>query len=220
MAADDKSPPVIAAMPRRPSQKRGQERVDALLEAADRLLMEHDPSEIGLYDVAKLAGVPPTSAYHFFPTKDAMFLALAERYLGKMHDMVDDEVSGGELECWQDLIAIWYHRVVRYFNENLPARKLFIGSAVGSDIKRMDFRDIQTNAPAMYDVLNRIFEMPYIKDHELKFIVLVGIYDGIWMSSYAAEGYITPAFAREGLRAGLAYLESFIPRIVPFRAPD
>jgi AcrR family transcriptional regulator len=220
MTADEKSMPAIAAMPRRPSQKRGQERVDALLDAADRLLMEHDPGEIGLYDVAKLAGVPPTSAYHFFPTKDAIFLALAERYLAKMHGSVDDEVTGGDLECWQDLIGIWYHRVVRYFNDNLPARKLFIGSAVGSDIKRMDFHDIQTNAPAMYETLNRIFEMPFIKDHELKFIVLVGIYDGIWMSSYAAEGYITPAFEREGLRAGLAYLETFIPRIVPFRAPS
>ena len=62
---------------RRPSQKRGQARVDALLEAADQLLLERDASEIGLYDVAHLAGVPPTSAYHFFPTKESVLLALA-----------------------------------------------------------------------------------------------------------------------------------------------
>ncbi len=39
------------------------------------------PDDIGLYQIAEEAGVPPASTYHFFPTKDAAFLALAQRYL-------------------------------------------------------------------------------------------------------------------------------------------
>ncbi|OYW87702.1 MAG: hypothetical protein B7Z22_03915 [Hyphomonas sp. 32-62-5] len=45
------------------------------------LLADHSPDEIGLYQIADQANVPPGSVYHFFPTKEAAFLALANRYL-------------------------------------------------------------------------------------------------------------------------------------------
>ena len=204
---------------RRPAQKRSQARVTALLDAADHLLMERDLADIGLYDVANLAKVPPTSAYHFFPTKESVFLALAERYLQTLHAKLEEPIDPAAIEQWPELIAARYHRVVDYFNEFLPARKLFMGTAIGSDVQTLDFDDMKTLSEWMYHSLNVYFEMPYLKDPGFKFTVLFGIYDGIWATSYAKHGYITADYAREGLRAGLAYLATFLPQTIALRPP-
>jgi len=219
-AADNASALSSLAAGRRPAQKRSHLRVTALVDAADRLLQDRDINDIGLYDVAHMAKVPPTSAYHFFPTKESVFLALAQRYLQTLHATLQEPLDLEAIERWQDLIAVRYFRVVDYFNASLPARKLFIGMAVGSDVKKLDFEDMDNLAVWTYRSMDAIFEMPFVRDPAFKFTVLFGIQDGIWASSYAKHGYIAPDFAQEGLRAGLAYLSTFLPQTIALRAPS
>ncbi len=205
---------------RRPAQKRSHLRVTALLDAADQLLQERDINDIGLYDVAHMAKVPPTSAYHFFPTKESVFLALAQRYLQTLHMALQAPLDLEAIERWQDLVIMRYDLVVDYFNASLPARKLFIGMAVGSDVKKLDFEDMDHLVLWFHRSMDAIFDMPFVRDPVLKFTVLFGIQDGIWASSYAKHGYITPAFAEEGRRAALAYLSTFLPQTIALRPPN
>jgi AcrR family transcriptional regulator len=204
---------------RRVSQKRSQIRVEALLIAADQLLQEREIGDIGIYDVAHLADVPPASAYHFFPTKESVFLALAERYLQELHAALADSMKLAVIERWPSYIQSRYDAAVTFFNDRVAARRLLLGAAVGSDIKNLDLADIDRYTADWYDEMNMIFVMPYVKDAHLKFTVLIGIYDGIWQASYAKYGHINSEFAREGLAAGLAYLETFLPRTIPLRDP-
>jgi AcrR family transcriptional regulator len=213
------APPPNLATGRKPSQKRSQVRVTALLDAADRLLRERDIHDIGLYDVANLADVPPTSAYHFFPTKESVFLGLAERYLETMHRALEQPFDRGAIERWQDLVTLRYYRVVEYFNANLCARKLFLGMGILSDIKKLDLEDTDKIAASTYASMNQYFEMPYVRDPSFKFTVAYALHDGIWMSSYGKFGHITPEFASEGLRAYLAYISTFLPDTIALRAP-
>jgi AcrR family transcriptional regulator len=204
---------------RKPAQRRSRERVEALLDAAASLLEEHEIADISLYDVARSAGVPPGSVYHFFPTKESVLYALAQRYHGEMHASVDAEVDEAEIDGWQSIIALRYARVVRYFNERPAARRLFMGAGVSSEIKKLDVDDIQSIAAGSYADLDRYLHMPHIRNPELRFTVLIGIYDGVWAASYAQHGYITEDYAREGLAAALAYCETFLPKVVPLRQP-
>jgi len=204
---------------RRPAQKRSQARVDALLDAADALLQAREITDISLYDVANAAQVPPTSAYHFFPTKESVFLALAERYLQTLHAVLDMPVDVDAIERWQDLVTIRYYRVVDYFNASLTARKLFMGMALMSDVRKLDFQDMDNLAAGTYQSMDRYFEMPYVRDPAFKFNVSFAIYDGIWAASYARHGHITPAYAKEGIRAALAYMSTFLPETIALRAP-
>ena len=202
------------------SQKRSQVRVEALLNAADRLLQQREASEVGVYDVANLAAVPPASAYHFFATQESVLLALAERYLLRLHESLRRALQVAPIERWPDYVRARYHEAVRFFNSSPVACKLLLGAEVGSTIKELDLADIDRGTAEWYDSMNEIFVMPYVPDAHLKFKVLVGIYDGIWMASYANYGFITPEFAREGLTAGLAYLDSFLPKTIPLRDPS
>jgi AcrR family transcriptional regulator len=204
---------------RRVSQKRSQIRVEALLLAADQLLQDREIADIGIYDVAHLADVPPASAYHFFRTKESVFFALAERYLQELHQALAASLDVAVIQRWPDYIQSRYDSAVAFFNARVAARKLLLGAVVGSDIKNLDIADIDRYTAGWYDEMNAIFVMPYVKDAHLKFTVLIGIYDGIWQASYAKYGHINAEFAREGLAAGLAYLETFLPKTIPLRDP-
>ncbi|QUD90248.1 TetR/AcrR family transcriptional regulator [Phenylobacterium montanum] len=218
-AAEETAAPTVGSA-RKPAQKRSLIRVNALLDAADALLQDREISDIGLYDVANAAKVPPTSAYHFFPTKESVFLALAERYLHKMHEALNAPLDLEAIERWQDFVTARYWRVVEYFNASLAARKLFMGTALQSDIRKLDFQDMDSSAAGTYRLMDRYFVMPYVRDPAFKSAVGYAIHDGIWAVSFAKHGYITPEYAREGIRATLAYMSTYLPDTIALRAPQ
>jgi AcrR family transcriptional regulator len=208
-----------AGEPRRPSQQRSRLRFEVLLDAADALLGDRETTEVGLYDIAGAAKVPPASVYHLFPTKEAAFVALAERYLAGLSNHVTAPVSSGQLRRWQDLVALELHRAVEYYNDHKVMSKLFFGANVVRDVRILDVRNVEAASASTYDRMNALFEMPYLYDADTKFAALIGIYDGIWMTSYARHGRITADFARETELAGLAYCQTFLPAVIPLRAP-
>jgi AcrR family transcriptional regulator len=208
-----------AAEPRRPSQKRSRLRYEMLLDAADALLSYQETTEVGLYDIAGAAKVPPASVYHLFPTKEAAFVALAERYLIGLSHHIVRPLQAGELRRWQDLVTIELHRAVEYYNSNGVMSKLFFGANVIPDVRILDVKNVEAVSASMYERMNTIFEMPYLYDADTKFAALIGIYDGIWMTSYARHGRITADFARETELAAMAYCGTFLPPVIPLRPP-
>jgi AcrR family transcriptional regulator len=209
-----------AYLSRKPTQKRSQARVEALLHAADQLLRERGLHEVGMHEIALAANATPSSAYHYFATREALFLRLAERYLVELRTVLDAPIDLASIERWPDYIALMNARTVAFFNDRPAARRLMLGSAVGSEVRNLDYEDIEGTARRGYDDMNRVFVMPYVREPELKFRVLIGIYDGVWASSFAKHGYITPSFAREALAAGVAYLSTLLPPAIPLRDPE
>jgi AcrR family transcriptional regulator len=210
---------MTVAEPRRPSQRRSRLRYQMLLDATDVLLKAKETTEVGLYDIAGAAKVPPASVYHLFPTKEAAFVALAERYLIGLADHVTSAFHVGELRRWQDFVIIELRRAIEYYNNNSVMSKLFFGANVIPDVRILDIKNVSVESASVYDRMNTLFEMPYIYDADTKFAALIGIYDGIWMTSYARHGKITLDFARETELAALAYCETFLPAVIPLRAP-
>lgn len=64
---------------RAPQQARGTARVHAILDAAEQVVSQSGPDGASMNAVAKAAGTAPGSLYHFFPDKDALLDAVAER---------------------------------------------------------------------------------------------------------------------------------------------
>jgi AcrR family transcriptional regulator len=208
-----------ATEPRRPSQQRSRLRFEKLLDAADALLVDKEATQVGLYDIAGAAGVPPASVYHLFPTKEAAFVALGERYLNGLNAHITQAAPMGQLRRWQNLVSLELYRAVEYYNDRKVMLKLFYGANVIADVRLLDVRNVAAASASTYDRMNKLFEMPYLYDADTKYAALIGIYDGIWMTSYARHGWITPEFARESELAGIAYCETFLPAVIPLRAP-
>ena len=67
---------------------------NALLTAARELLEERGPSSLGLREIARRVGVSAPSAYHHFPSLDAIAVGLAEQGAAEMAQCLKVPASG------------------------------------------------------------------------------------------------------------------------------
>jgi AcrR family transcriptional regulator len=210
-----------AKQPRRPLQKRSRERFKALLDATDALLEVSDVSEVGLYGIAEQANVPPGSVYHFFPTKEAAFVALAERYLEQLYRLTRLAPPDlDQIRNWPDLFRVGSLKVMDFYNSNPVMLKLFFGSAISPEIRHRDAVYVEALSASGYDWMNTFFEMPYIPDAERKFSVVWSIFDGVTKTSYERHGKMTMEFHREQMEAIIGYCRTFLPEVIPLRSPE
>ncbi|MFL5576642.1 MAG: TetR/AcrR family transcriptional regulator [Gemmatimonadaceae bacterium] len=84
-------PPASSAVPRRrvPTQRRSRERLDRITRAAGELCAAAGAGAATMEGIAARAGTSVGSLYQFFPNKDALLHAVAERYVADMGELLD-----------------------------------------------------------------------------------------------------------------------------------
>lgn len=197
--------------PRRPSRGPGVVRFNALVDATERLLTEHSPDDIGLYQIGEAAGAPMASVYHFFPTTDAAFLALTERYLEGFLALTQQPVEASKLRSWQDLVDHDLRQAMEFYNTHPPAMKIFLGGFGGLEARQANIRYNRGIAMSLYARLNAAFHMPLIRDVATKFQIAVTLLDAVWAVSYEAHGRITDEFCREAKAVLVSYCGLILP---------
>jgi AcrR family transcriptional regulator len=73
-----------------PVQRRARETVDAILTATERIVREHDFDRVTTNEIARLAGVSVGSLYQYFPCKQALIVAVAERREGEIARLIEN----------------------------------------------------------------------------------------------------------------------------------
>jgi len=86
-----------------PLQKRSHERMAAILEAAHAVLRRDGAEAATATGIAQEAGVAVGSFYHYFPNKEAAFLALYEGKLAELRDFA----TAAELPSGERRQALW-----------------------------------------------------------------------------------------------------------------
>lgn len=203
---------------RQPMRERGQVRFQRLLEAAEDLVSKHDPDDVGLYQIAERAGIAPASVYHFFPTKNAALLALAEKHQGEIRALVNAPLPAARLVSWQDLLIIRQERAVSYYNAHLAAAKIFLGIHPSWEVHQADKAYNRSASATLFGYYDHFFEMPYVQDPQTKFEVVYSIADAIWSISFERLGAITPQYCEEAISACVAYCRTFLPDRVSARS--
>lgn len=200
------------ACPRAPSRGRGVIRYEGLLDSLEALLVDHDLEDVGLYQIAEHAGVPHASVYHFFPTKEAAFLALVQRYVSEIRSQQKHRpVPPEALRSWQDFLAQELREAIGFFRLTPQAMKLFIGRFGGMESWRAEMNQNTSAARLLFKRLNCAFHLPYIRDAETKFLTFIEVVDAVLGISYVRDGEITDEAVEEAHRAGVAYCRLFLP---------
>lgn len=212
-----KDDPKPRARPRVPSRGRGIIRHEALLDATEELLRDRQTDDIGLYQIAEQANIPPASVYHFFPTKEAAFLALARRFIQGFSDIYKQPVDYAALTGWQELAKWHLQLAVDYYHQHPPSMKLFLGRYGGYETQRANAALNGDIARTSYHRLNTVFHMPTLRDEERIFRVNIEIIDAILAISYVTHGVITEAYQDEAHRASVAYCRQYLPEMIDLR---
>lgn len=203
--------------PRAPQRGRGVVRYEALLDATDELLQTQSTDDVGLYQIAERAGVPPASAYHFFPTKEAAFLGLAQRYLRGFSELTRRPVPAQALAGWQALMRWDLEQGLGYYHAHPAALKILLGGYGGMATRQANSAYNRRIGASTYQRLNAAFHMPPLRDPVTLFHVNIEITDAIWTLSFLEHGRLTPAFTEEAHRASVAYCRLYLPEHVELR---
>lgn len=202
-----------------PARERGIQRFSQLLDATDALLAERHVDDIGLYGIAEKAGVPPASVYHFFPTIEAAFHALAQRYLQGFMELFSEPVEPSAFSSWLDLMARDQRLSVTYFSDHPAAMKLFLGRYGGEETRKAEIEFNRRAGKGLWLRLKSVFNMPELAGAEVKLTNMLFIQDALWSAGYAADGIVTAECLEESRRACQAYLRLYFPEHISLR-PD
>jgi AcrR family transcriptional regulator len=86
--------PRPSTVPRKaPSQARSQATVEAILQATERLLVKEGYERLSTNRVAAAAGVSVGSLYQYFPGKEALLAALADRHRERMMALLFERMA-------------------------------------------------------------------------------------------------------------------------------
>lgn len=104
--------PARSARGRRTARPSGDDREGAILATAERLLGRRSVREISIDDLARGAGISRPTFYFYFPSKDAVLLALLDRVVQEADAAlaaVPDTLAADPSRFWRDCIAT-FHR--------------------------------------------------------------------------------------------------------------
>lgn len=202
---------------RRPRQKRSQQRFEAILDSADRLLETLEPEAISVYTLAEEAGLSAPSIYHFFPDAGQVFVALAERYTREFVGLLDLPLPPG-ITTWQAYFAVRYGHGRDHYNAHAAARRLLLGSGLSATIRARDLENDSVLAQRSMAEVSQLFEIAPSADLIERFTELLVINDAIWSLSVHRHGVITDAYEEQARRAREAYCRTFLPEYLPLRA--
>jgi len=200
----------VVARPEPHRQARGRRRIEAILDAADRVILRQQSTALSLPDVAGEAGLPVASLYHYFPTPAAVQVALARRYLLALEALAAQPLAHGELTQWADISRHHARQAIGFYNAHPVAMRLLFGPESGWQIRGADLESGARVGRIYCRKLVQHFVVAQSPALEQAFAVGVVISDSIWSLSFARHGRIEPGMAEEAMRARLAYLQLYV----------
>jgi len=204
--------------PRKPVRKHAQERLDLLLDATEALLADLHNEDVSLAQIAAASGVPLASVYHFFPNRNAAFVALAQRFHGDLRYQAS-QPHPVPPSTWQELVQLDQRRGASYLNGRPAALRLFMGAGVSVQVRNTDLIGNVALTRIRVEQYQRLFDMPRIPDLEQRMAVVLALSDGVWALSYSVHARITDDYVAESVRASVSYLRCFMPEFIPLRQP-
>lgn len=147
---------------RRPAQERSRNRYDAILNAAKELIVEKGSAQLKIHEIASLAKVTPASIYQYFPSKNAITLALAKHTFDHAFDsLVDSLPKAASLDeaciILQGMIEKHYQI---YLND--PAMlDIWVSITADKSLQDLDLEDSRRQAALIFECIKLFFEPHY-----------------------------------------------------------
>jgi AcrR family transcriptional regulator len=196
-------------------RRRGIERHNILLDATERLLADNSDEDISLAQIAEAAGVPLASVYHFFPNRNAAFVALAKRFNEEIYRLSITPLLDPEPQDWQELLHMIHARAAAFQNSRPAALRLFLGAGVSVAVRNADLSGNARIARSRERFFEAYFHMPFLPDFVERLEIAGASMDGIWALSYGRHGHITEPYRKEATAAAIDYLRRFLPQFLP-----
>ena len=207
-AAPLREPPTA---PRQPRQERGQRRVDAILDATAAIVIEEGLAGATMHAIAKRSGTTIGSLYHFFPDRDAVVVALAERHgraIGEMAlTLASVDWSALSLEDAIDRFVETLVGYVRRHPDVFPVAQAAL--AVQPDLRQRDETPERLLLAATKAIVSARTPDAPAAERTARAMMMLALVEGVVERSTRITNPTPAVMYRELKRALCAYLGSF-----------
>jgi len=201
-----KSPPNPAFIARKPQQQRAKNRVDAVLQAAEELLLESGISGFSIPALAERLEYPRATIYKFFPTPYALLNELAERQLGALEAHLAGYAQKlAAAKDWQETVTRMVHAASEFYQHN-PAAQVVLLTGPISDAS---FRSLEYTIARLGTLTRALFaergiDIPQGAPDIAALAVEFGT--ASFRMSYFLHGRMTKEYTQAGADVMLAFL--------------
>jgi AcrR family transcriptional regulator len=147
---------------RRPTQARSKKRVDAILSAAKSLISEKGSAKLKIHEISERAGVTPASIYQYFPSKNAITLALAQETFDKSFGSLSKTLP--ETKTKEEACLVLQVVIENYYQEYLndPAMlDIWVSVFADKSLQAMDIEDSRRVTKLIVDCIKQYYDEQY-----------------------------------------------------------
>ena len=172
--------------------------------------------DIEMSDVAAVAGIPKSSAYHFYGDIHRLYADLATLQDEELNEVL--AVPLPKFDSWEEIVGALVDRAAVYFRKNPSAQQLMFGPVTPPDIKRSSRRADIAHGAVFEQQIDRQFVLPEIPGRERIFFRAVEAIDLMFGLSLIEQDELTDEMIGEAKTIACAYLGVYLPRLLPGRS--
>ena len=191
--------------------EKGIARRKLLLDTTLSLLRERSLETISLHQIAKVAGIPSSSAYHFFSGMQDILTALVERFGEEIIEVITAPYPPETRKSWQHLYAAAVDRAVSIYQKTPAYCALILSPHSPPALKLSDRENDMALGILFVQILQQHFTLPDIPAFTEKLFYSIEIVDLFFSLSYMYHQQLTDEMIAEAKKAAIAYLEEYLP---------
>ena len=196
-----------------PVQERGKARFNAIITAAEELVLELGIDNVSSHKIAKRAGIPAASVYQYFPTMGALFAVMAEKHYAGVFSLLRDTLDDMEIRSWRDLASVIVDVAYDFYTQDKLCEILFLDFHQGPGVN--EFADSRLARMGLWFI--ELFYVLYKKSDldalPEKLTICVQITETVFRRSLNVHGEITETYKEEARILVLNYLGDFFSSI-------
>jgi AcrR family transcriptional regulator len=168
-----------------------------------------------------LAGVPPSSAYHFYPDLDAIYRVLLELDRVALDAALMRPLRRHQVRSWQSVVECLVERAAQHHRKHPAAARLATGGQTPPHLKRVGCEADRVRTGLALRVLEHLFVLPPIRHRQRVASLAAEIVDAVFSASMIESGRLTPAYIVLAKSAALGFLSQHLgTRVLRRRAVD
>ena len=191
-----------------PRQERSRRRVEGLLDAAARIVVEHGVDALTTRDIAEAAQAPVASLYQYFNDKEDVLLALAQRDMEEMDAQVAENLGHLEVLSVESLVRTTMMAFVSVYRRRPAFVEIYLRGRANHAVNRFGAEHNQRVAENLREFA---MEAGLANDQLTAKIahLAVEVGDRVFQLAYAEDADGDPELIEEGIALVTSYLDRF-----------
>ena len=191
-----------------PTQERSRRRVEGLLDAAARLVVERGVEALTTRDIAEAAGVPVASLYQYFADKEALLLALAGRDMEEMDAQVLEDLARVEVLTVESVVRTTMLAFVSVYHRRRAFVEIYLRGRGNAAIHRFG----REHNARVAETLHAFADEAGLAGPDLtaaRALLAVEVGDRVFQLAFEHDPDGDPVLIEEGITMVTAYLQRY-----------